>query len=91
MKAILPLLVAALIIISSVSEVAAAQSAGSDTNPLASNANWCWFSEPKALHYSGVHDRTYFGYVTNAGAIKVGQYRPPDKYAADVYTQHVRA
>jgi len=54
--------------------MAADKTNGNTGQRLVSNSCWSWFSEPRALHYSGAHDRTYFGYVTNAGAIMVGQY-----------------
>jgi hypothetical protein len=46
----------------------------STTTPLISNVGWSWFTEPRALHYKGAHDRTYFGYVASTGAIVIGQW-----------------
>jgi hypothetical protein len=38
---------------------------------LVADGAWCWFQDPRALHYVGAHDRTYVGYVTSAGDIDV--------------------
>ncbi len=38
---------------------------------LLSDGAWCWFQDPRAVHYVGVHDRTYIGYVTSRGDIDV--------------------
>jgi len=38
------------------------------------NVGWCWFSEPRAVHYQGTYDCTYFGYVQNNGNIVIAQY-----------------
>jgi len=32
---------------------------------------WCWFQDPRAIHYSGTYDKTYFGLVTTAGDVKI--------------------
>jgi BNR repeat-containing family member len=36
---------------------------------LVADGAWCWFQDPRAIHYVGTHDRTYIGYVTSAGDI----------------------
>src|SRR2546423_1257958 len=38
---------------------------------LVADGAWCWFQDPRAVHYVGEHDRTYIGYVTAAGDIDV--------------------
>lgn len=38
------------------------------------NGAWCWFSDPRAVHYQGDHKRTYTGWVDNYGDIHVGFY-----------------
>ena len=35
---------------------------------------WCWFSDPRAVYYPGIHDRTYAGYVTSKGDITISFY-----------------
>ena len=38
---------------------------------LVADGAWCWFQDPRAVHYIGEHDRTYIGYVTSTGDIEV--------------------
>ncbi len=38
---------------------------------LVADGAWSWFQDPRAVHYVGVHDRTYIGYVTPSGDIDV--------------------
>ncbi len=38
------------------------------------NGAWCWFSDPRAVYYEGVHKRTYAGWVDNYGDIHIGYY-----------------
>src|SRR5579875_4024013 len=38
---------------------------------LVADGAWCWFQDPRAVHYVGQHDRTYIGYVTAEGDIDV--------------------
>jgi hypothetical protein len=38
------------------------------------NGAWCWFSDPRAVHYSGKFRRTYAGWVDSSGNIMVGYY-----------------
>lgn len=54
----------------------AAQATGllpSSTTVSASGA-WCWFGDPRAVHFVGERSRTYVGYITAAGQIAVSQY-----------------
>ena len=30
---------------------------------LTLNGAWCWFSDPRAVYYEGLHNRTYAGWV----------------------------
>ncbi len=38
---------------------------------LVADGAWCWFQDPRAVHYVGLHNRTYIGYVTSVGDIDV--------------------
>lgn len=38
---------------------------------LASSGAWCWFGDPRAVRFQGVHDRIYAGWVDSAGSIVV--------------------
>jgi hypothetical protein len=38
---------------------------------LVADGAWCWFQDPRAVHYHDAHDRTYVGYVTSTGDIDV--------------------
>ena len=54
----------------------AAQGAGAQTGTtrngeLVADGAWCWFQDPRALHYVGAHDRTYIGYVNSHGDVEI--------------------
>ncbi|MEZ4997225.1 MAG: BNR-4 repeat-containing protein [Bacteroidales bacterium] len=38
---------------------------------IAEDGAWCWFSDPRAIYYKGIHERTYTGFVTSGGDIMV--------------------
>ena len=38
---------------------------------VVADGSWCWFQDPRAVHFVGAHDRTYIGYVTSTGDIDV--------------------
>ena len=40
---------------------------------------WCWFSDPRAVYYDGVHRRTYSGWVDSLGNIVTGFYDHDEK------------
>ncbi len=42
--------------------------------PVAADAAWCWFQDPRAVYHHGEHRRTYAGYVTSAGDVAVASY-----------------
>jgi hypothetical protein len=50
-----------------------AEAAGgpAQVSELVGDGAWCWFQDPRAIHYVGQHDRTYVGYVTTTGDIDV--------------------
>jgi protocatechuate 3,4-dioxygenase beta subunit len=56
---------------SSASQLAAAAGGPARVTELVGDGAWCWFQDPRAIHYVGLHDRTYVGYVTTAGDIDV--------------------
>ena len=35
---------------------------------------WCWFADPRGVHYEGTHRRTYIGWVADDGDIKVSAF-----------------
>jgi hypothetical protein len=35
---------------------------------------WCWFADPRGVHFEGAHRRTYIGWVARDGDIKVAAY-----------------
>jgi protocatechuate 3,4-dioxygenase beta subunit len=45
--------------------------AGTRNGELVADGAWCWFQDPRAVHYVGAHDRTYIGYVTSTGDVDV--------------------
>ncbi|HED36976.1 MAG TPA: hypothetical protein ENI76_01820 [Ignavibacteria bacterium] len=38
------------------------------------NGAWCWFGDPRAVHFKNKHNRIYFGWITKLGGIRVGSY-----------------
>ena len=45
--------------------------------PVTAEGAWCWFADPRALHYeneSGTINKTYIGYIDIHGNIKAMQY-----------------
>lgn len=42
-----------------------------DFKTVAEDGAWCWFSDPRAVYYKGIHERTYTGFVTSSGDIMV--------------------
>jgi hypothetical protein len=38
---------------------------------LVADGAWCWFQDPRAVHFVGERNRTYIGYVTSTGDIDV--------------------
>ncbi len=50
---------------------------GSDSKNFQSmtlNGAWCWFSDPRAVFYEGIHKRTYAGWIDNFGNVSIGYY-----------------
>ena len=45
--------------------------AGTRDGELVADGAWCWFQDPRAVHYKGQFDRTYVGYVTSTGDVDV--------------------
>lgn len=48
-----------------------------DRYELAKEGAWCWFADPRALHYeneAGTINKTYIGYIDIHGNIKASQY-----------------
>ena len=55
----------------SAATLAKAAGAPARVTELIGDGAWCWFQDPRAIHYVGAHDRTYVGYVTTKGDIDV--------------------
>ena len=41
---------------------------------LVADGAWCWFADPRAVRVKGERDRTYIGWVTSKGDIRIGAY-----------------
>jgi len=54
--------------------VAATSLAVPQSFTLAPSGAWCWFGDPRAVHNRGLHRRTFVGYITSTGDIRVTQY-----------------
>jgi hypothetical protein len=52
---------------------------------LTGDGAWCWFADPRGVHFAGARDCTYVGWVTSCGDIVVGQF----DHASRRMTQHV--
>ena len=39
---------------------------------LSKDGAWCWFQDPRAVYIEGEHRRTYAGWVTKTGQLKIG-------------------
>jgi hypothetical protein len=50
---------------------------------------WCWFSDPRAIFYSGEHKRTYSGWVDASGSVVVAYY-DHDKGTIESHILHER-
>ena len=50
---------------------AGAQIAAPRNGELVADGAWCWFQDPRAIHFVGAHDRTYIGYVTSSGDVDI--------------------
>ena len=50
---------------------AGAQVGAARNGELVADGAWCWFQDPRAVHYVGAHDRTYVGYVDSHGDIDI--------------------
>ncbi len=56
-------------------------------NTVTEEGAWCWFADPRALHYEnqdGSIDMTYIGYIDVHGAIKATQYNHNTKETEEV-------
>lgn len=38
---------------------------------VTSDGAWCWFADPRAVSFAGVHERTYTGWVDSSGGVWV--------------------
>ena len=60
----------------------------SSTQPLprvlTPDGAWCWFADPRAVHFAGNHDRTYAGWVNSRGDIVVGQFDHASAHITEV-------
>ena len=58
-------------------ELSPAESVVYEGHEVASEGAWCWFADPRALHYeneSGTINSSYVGYIDVHGAVKAVQY-----------------
>ncbi len=47
---------------------------GETYQSLTFDGAWCWFSDPRAIYYEGIHQRTYSAWVDSYGDIQIGFY-----------------
>ena len=45
-----------------------------DIDTLTNDGAWCWFGDPRAVHYSGDKEQTYFGWINSKGDIMISAY-----------------
>lgn len=48
--------------------------AGEAYKSFTENGAWCWFSDPRAIYFKGLHARTYAGWIDSLGNVVVGYY-----------------
>lgn len=53
-------------------------SAGESYRSFTDDGAWCWFSDPRAIHYKGDQNKTYSGWVDSLGNIVVATYDHED-------------
>lgn len=41
---------------------------------LTEDGAWCWFQDPRAVYFDGAHRRTYTGWMTKTGQLRIGTY-----------------
>jgi BNR repeat-containing family member len=56
----------------------AAVSAASTLTQYTSDGAWCWFQDPRAIHYQGLYNKTYVGWVTSHGDVMISSYNHTD-------------
>jgi hypothetical protein len=44
------------------------------TKTITEDGAWCWFQDPRAVHYDGVFNKTYTGWVNKKGDIIIASY-----------------
>lgn len=44
------------------------------SNVMTRDGAWCWFGDPRAVHFVGEHERTFVGWISSDGEIAVAQY-----------------
>jgi hypothetical protein len=43
------------------------------------NGAWCWFADPRAIHFQKKYDKTYIGWVDSKGSVNIGSYNHKNK------------
>ena len=49
-------------------------SRATSTAELPFDGAWCWFQDPRAVHYKGTYNKTYAGWVNKNGDVLIGSY-----------------
>ena len=62
---------------------------GESYRSFTADGAWCWFSDPRAVYYSGEHKRTYSGWVDSSGSVIVAYYDHHDG-TIETHTLHER-
>lgn len=50
------------------------KNAKSSFEEITSDGAWCWFADPRAVYYEGKYKKTYMGWITSKGVVKVASY-----------------
>jgi hypothetical protein len=66
-------LVGTLVVLSSSSAQALTSS-----SQYTSDGGWSWFSDPRAIHYQGLYNKTYVGWMTRNGDVTISSYNQVD-------------
>lgn len=47
---------------------------GDNYQDFTEDGAWCFFADPRAVQFTGVHNRTYVGWLTGRGDVRIGAY-----------------
>lgn len=58
----------------------------SSTDQFSPDGAWCWFQDPRAIHYQGTKNQTYMGWVDRQGNVRINSYNHSNKTMSPAVT-----